>query len=189
MVLLMKARMVGSGLGVLALGVSAPAQTLPSWGIQLRVNDPGSDLADALGNKVGFGSSLVYHHTFVTAEIPIRARLNLDRWEDASPEGAPFLKNKVDNYGVSVEVFSFFKRQASSGMYYAFGVAGDHWDVRTANTLNGASSRIATTKASSIASFGYLFPSGFSVELSGKSGSITKNLDVRVWSLSVGYRF
>lgn len=185
----MRIRFLCSVLGMLALGVPASAQIPAPWGIQLRVNDPGSDLSDVLGGKAGFGASLVCHHAFAGDAVPIRARLNYDRWDDGKPAGAPASRSKVDSYGISVEIYSFFRREAATGAYYALGIGGDHWKVKSVDASTGRSSGIDTTKASSTASFGYLLANGFSVELSGKTGAVAKNLEARVWSLSVGYRF
>lgn len=181
--------MVCSVLGVLALGVSAPAQTRSPWGLQVRVNDPGSDLSDVLGGKAGFGASLVYHHDFAGGAVPVRARLNYDRWDEGKPVGTPASSFKAESYGISVELCSFFRREATTGAYYALGLVGDHWNVKSVDASTGTSSGIDATKASSVASFGYLFANGFSVELSGKAGTVAKNLEARVWSLSMGYRF
>lgn len=185
----MRIRALCSVLGMLALGVPASAQDPAPWGIQLRVNDPGSDLSDVLGGKVGFGASLVCHHAFAGGAVPIRARLNYDRWDEGKPVGAPASRFKADSYGISVEICSFFRREATTGAYYALGIAGDHWNVKSVDASTGTSSGTDATKASSTASFGYLLANGFSVELSGKAGTVAKNLEARVWSLSVGYRF
>lgn len=175
-------------LGFLLLpALSMGAQSL---GFQGRVNTPVSNLRDAVGNKQGYGGSLV-GEIAMEGGFHGRMLLGADRYPEGPTAGRVGVSTRVDLNQVSLEGLFMLQEGdtgEAKGPYVFAGLGAYGWSLRESN-INGALDVIRATKMGAALGFGYRFNTHIDVEFRAFGGPVKEDFTGGGASLAVVYRF
>ncbi len=137
------------------------------FGVQASLNQPQSDLKEAVDSKLGFG---IGAHALVDfgSGHALRPRLDYLWYPEYKP--APGVSNKVSNLSVGADYLYFVEGKAE-GVYFTGGLALNRWKAET--SLLGFTGSETTTKLGLAAGVGYQFNKAVGAEvryLKGKAG-------------------
>ncbi len=143
---------------------SLAAQEGPRFGLQATLNQPQSDLKDAVDSKLGFG---VGAHLFVDLGKghALRPRLDYIWFPEYSAYGASL---KVNNLSVGADYLYFVEGKAE-GIYFTAGLSANRWKAELSDPLFGNTSE-STTKLGLAAGLGYQFNKTVGAELRYQKG-------------------
>ena len=170
-------------LTTLALAGSAlAAQEGPRFGLQATLNQPQSDLKDAVDSKLGFG---IGGHVFVDLGQGHALRPRLDyMWFPEYDLGGATLK--VNNLAVGAD-YLYFVEGKTEGVYFTAGLSANRWKAE-ADVAGFGNSSESTTKLGLAAGLGYQFNKTVGAELRYQKGKAWEG-DFDFIQAGVSFRF
>lgn len=146
------------------VATSLSAQEGPRFGLQATLNQPQSDLKDAVDSKLGFG---VGAHLFVDLGQGHALRPRLDYlWFPEHDLGGASLK--VNNLSLGADYLYFVEGKAE-GVYFTAGLSANRWKGESTFVGFGSASE-STTKLGLAAGLGYQFNKAVGGELRYQKG-------------------
>ena len=152
------------------------------FGVQATVNQPQSDLKDAVDSKLGFG---VGAHALVDfgGGHALRPRVDYLWFPEYKP--APGVSLKVNNLSAGAD-YLYFVEGKQEGVYFTGGLSVNRWKAEAG--FMGFGSSDTTTKLGVAAGLGYQFNRNLGAELRYQKGKAGE-LDFDFIQLGASFRF
>jgi len=152
------------------------------FGVQASLNQPQSDLKDAVDSKLGFG---VGAHALVDfgSGHALRPRVDYLWFPEYNP--APGTSLKVNNLSAGAD-YLYFVEGKQEGIYFTGGLSVNRWKAEA--TAIGFSSSDTTTKLGIAAGLGYQFNKALGAEVRYQKGKADE-ADFDFIQVAASFRF